>query len=205
MAHPNIHFSTCAHRRGREKGALTPIRRPRTPQTLPHMLPSGTEFGAGHAVRMPPRTSAAAAVGRQRGPPRIGSENSPRGRQWQSPELRSAVAASNAADVRARPPGVRRRIGAEAPAAGCASRGHRSSARDGTWRASRQPRGERGAARPAAVPEQPLGGSGRAYLSVHVQRELQAYGPWQTCESKGCGLQPCCAQQKKAQQRAATR
>ena len=205
MAHPNIHFSTCAHRRGREKGALTPIRRPRTPQTLPHMLPSGTEFGAGHAVRMLPRTSAAAAVGRQRGPPRIGSENSPRGRRWQSPELRSAVAASNAADVRARPPGVRRRIGAEAPAAGCASRGHRSSARDGTWRASRQPRGERGAARPAAVPEQPLGGSGRAYLPVHVQRELQAYGPWQTCESKWCGLQPCCAQQKKAQQRAATR
>ena len=62
-----------------EKGALTPIRRPRTPQTLPHMLPSGTEFRTGHAVRMPPRTSAAAAVGRHRGPPRIGSENSPRG------------------------------------------------------------------------------------------------------------------------------
>ena len=205
MAHPNIHFSTCARRRGPEKGALTPIRRPRTPQTLPHMLPSGTEFGAGHAVRMLPRTSAAAAVGRQRGPPRIGSENSPRGRRWQSPELRSAVAASNAADVRARPPGVRQRIGAEAPAAGCASRGHRSSARDGTWRASRQPRGERGAAWPAAVPEQQLGDSGRAYLSVHVKRKLQACGPWQTCKSKGCGLQPCCAQQKKAQQRAATR
>ena len=169
------------------------------------MLPSGAEFGAGHAVRMPPRTSAAAAVGRHRGPPRIGSENSPRGRRCQSPELRSAVAAYNAADDRARPPGVRRRIGAEAPAAGCASRGHRSSARDGTWRASRQPRGERGAARPAAVPEQPQGGSGRAYLSVRVQRELQAYTPWQTCKSKGCGLQPCCAQQKKAQQRAATR
>ena len=137
MAHPNIHFSTCAHRRGREKGALTPIRRPRTPQTLPHMLPSGTEFGAGHAVRMPPRTSAAAAVGRQRGPPRIGSENSPRGRRWQSPELRSAVAAYNAAGDRARLPGVRQRTGAEAPAAGCSSGGHRSSARGGTWRASR--------------------------------------------------------------------
>ena len=170
------------------------------------MLPSGAEFGAGHAVRMPPRTSAAAALGRQRGPPRIGSEHSPRGRRWQSPELRSAVVASNAADDRAHLPGVRWRTGAEAPAAGCSSGGRRSSARDGTWRASRQPRGERGAARPAAVPEQPLGGSGHAYLSVRVQRELQAYTPWQTCKSKGCGLQPCCAQQKKAQaQRAATR
>ena len=85
MAHPNIRFSTCAHRRGREKGALTPIRRPRTPQTLPHMLPSGTEFGTGHAVWMRPRTSATAAVGRHCGPPRIGSENSPRGHADGSP------------------------------------------------------------------------------------------------------------------------
>ena len=77
--------------------------------------------------------------------------------------------------------------------AGCSSRGHRSSARDGTWRASRQPRGELGAARPAAVPEQQLGGSGRAYLFVHIQRELQAYAPCKACRSEGCKVQSCCA------------
>ena len=49
-----------------------------TPQALPHMLPSGTKFAADHAVRMVPRRSAATAIGRQRGLPRIGSENSPR-------------------------------------------------------------------------------------------------------------------------------
>ena len=116
-----------------------------------------------------------------------------------------AVSASNVADDRARPPGVRRRTKAEAPAAGCANRGHRSSARDGTWQASRQPRGERGAKGPTAVPEQLLGGSGRAYLPVHVQRDFQAYGPCKTCRSEGCKVQSCCAQRKKAQQRAATR
>jgi hypothetical protein len=171
------------------------------------MLPSGTEFGTGHAVRMPPRTSAAAAVGRHRGPPRIGSENTAPGDADDSPRNSAAPwrRTTPPPTAPARPAFAGVTIGSEAPAAGCAIRGHRSSARDGTWRASRQPRGERGAARPAAVPEQPLGGSGRAYLSVHVQRELQAYTPWQTCKSKGCGLQPCCAQQKKAQQRAATR
>ena len=42
------------------------------------MLASGTKFAADHAVRMVPRRSAATAIGRQRGLPRIGSENSPR-------------------------------------------------------------------------------------------------------------------------------
>ena len=42
------------------------------------MLPSGAEFGAGHTARVLPRRSAEAALGRQRGPPRIGSEHSPR-------------------------------------------------------------------------------------------------------------------------------
>ena len=54
------------------------------------MLPSGTEFGTGHAVRMPPRTSAAAAVGRHRGPPRIGSENTAPGDADDSPRNSAA-------------------------------------------------------------------------------------------------------------------
>ena len=42
------------------------------------MVPSGTEFAPGRTVRILPRRSAEAALGRQRSPPRIDPKSSPR-------------------------------------------------------------------------------------------------------------------------------
>ena len=183
---------------------MTPIRRPLTPKTLPHMVPSGMEFAPGRTVRILPRRSAEAALGRQRGPPRIDPESSPRDGK-RSPRCNGTGAARNAAHRRG-------------PAGWClpASQSLSSSCRllerrspkpraRRYLRASRQPRGQRRAARPAAALRLLQGERARAYPSVHVQHKLQACAPWQTCESKGCRLQPCCAQQKEAQQRPATR
>jgi hypothetical protein len=65
-------------RRGCSRRDLAPIRRLLTPKMLPHMAPSGMEFAPGRTVRILPRRSAEAAIGRQRGPPRIDPESSPR-------------------------------------------------------------------------------------------------------------------------------
>ena len=122
---------------------MTPIRRPLTPKTLPHMVPSGMEFAPGRTVRILPRRSAEAALGRQRGPPRIDPESSPRDGK-RSPRCNGTGAARNAAHSRARLAGVRRRARAEAPAAGYSSGGRPIRARAGTCehRGSREVSGE---------------------------------------------------------------
>ena len=79
------HYSLPASHHGEHASArlftardLAPIRRLLTPKMLPHMAPSGMEFAPGRTVRILPRRSAEAAIGRQRGPPRIDPESSPR-------------------------------------------------------------------------------------------------------------------------------
>ena len=181
-----------------------PIRRPLTPKTIPHTVTSGTEFATGHAVRVLPRRSAEAALGRQRGPPRI--------------DLKAAPGTAEASPTMQRHRGGAQRRPWPRPAGWCspASQSRGSGNRLLEWRppkprarrylrALRQPRGQRRAARPAAALRLPLGERARAYPSVHVQHELQAHPARQTCKSEGIGLRPRCTHGKKAQQRPATR